>query len=689
MNPLSDMRDIVILEGEYSISIVILSVFIAIVASYTALIMNEKMKKNGFFHQNFWLTLASLAMGFGIWSMHFIGMSAFMLHVEMEYDIMLTVLSVLPAIFASFLAFYISNRKNNSIWPYVVAGIIMGIGISGMHYTGMLAMKMDVDFIYDPILFIVSILIAIVVSFVALYIFSRNISFLSNVFVRGVTAVIMGLAISSMHYTGMNAVIFYVNEDNVPNISHLHQMDITLLVVSITIGISILLAVSGLSGILDKYVEYRLNYFDALTKLPNRRQFEKTIKDTNAPSMLFILHLHNLERLNSGYGYEMGDEIIKTVGELLSRLKPDSAELYRIEGNRFAVFTRVQNDFSELRTSMERISSILMNPVVVNEQRIILESVSALDYSTTEIDVNQLFLHVMSVLHHPSITFNHEIVEYDPAIHTYSFERGLLDDIDRAMREHELYLVYQPKVSSNKKEIIGVEALLRWNHPVHGPLSPAVFIPILEESGKMYDVTDWVIDQVCIRIATTIETGLPVWQVAINIPGPYITSERLVRTLKESVRRHHISPQYIELEMTETSVVSNIDNAISSVKELRELGFSVALDDFGTGVSSLSYLKRLPISTLKIDKSFVDGVPSSSKDSAIIKAIITLCHSLNLHVVIEGVEFEEQIDYLSSMPETLTVQGYYYSRPLKYEDLLEWESSFSKRKKSKIIYNKF
>lgn len=691
MFTLPNSSEIVIVHGKYSVSIVILSIVIAIVASYTALVMNEKMKQNGFFHQHFWLTLASFAMGFGIWSMHFIGMSAFMLPVKMDYDVQLTILSVIPAILASFLAFYISNRTNKSIWSYVIAGVIMGVGISAMHYTGMLAMKMDVEFVYDPLLFFVSVVIAIVVSFVALFIFSRNLNFLSNIFVRSLTAIVMGLAISSMHYTGMKAVIFYVEELNRPFAAlHLHQMDITMLVVGVTVGISILLGITGLSGVLDRYVEYRLNYFDALTKLPNRRQFEKSIKNSNVPSMLAILHLHNLERLNSGYGYEMGDEIIRTVADLLIKLKPVSAELYRIEGNRFALLTRDQNDFLEMKTTIERILSILMKPLVVNDHKVVLETVSAIDHSTAEKEINQLFLNTMSVLHHPSISYNNEIVEFDPAIHTYSFERNLLDDIDRAMKDKELYLVYQPKINSNTREIMGVEALLRWSHPVHGPLSPGLFIPILEESGRMFDVTDWVINEVCLQIASSIEQGLPVWQVAINIPGPYITSERLLRVLKESIQKHKIPAKYLELEMTETSLVSNIENAIRSVKEIKEFGFSVALDDFGTGVSSLSYLKRLPITTLKIDKSFVDDVPGSNKDSAIIKAIISLCQSLNLHVVIEGVEVEDQIEFLSSMPEVLTIQGYYFAKPLQFKELLEWAETFTgKKSSSKVIYKKF
>lgn len=173
----------------------------------------------------------------------------------------------------------------------------------------------------------------------------------------------------------------------------------------------------------------------------------------------------------------------------------------------------------------------------------------------------------------------------------------------------------------------------------------------------------------------------PIKEVSINIPGQYITSQRLMDVLKESVAKYGIDSHQLELEITETSVINNIENAIISIGEFRKFGFNIALDDFGTGLSSLSYLKRLPITTVKIDKSFVDGVPESEKDSAIIKAIIVLCHSLNMKVVIEGVETEEQITFLTCMPEKPGIQGYYYSPPLKKMTLLNGCKNFIRERK--------
>lgn len=674
MFSLPSSNEITILTGDYSISIVILSVIIACLASYTALSMNDRIQQNSFFHRNFWLTMASIAMGLGIWSMHFIGMSALMLPVSMEYDILLTILSIFPAIFASYLAFYIANRTNKTSWPTTIAGIIMGLGISSMHYVGMAAMKVDAEHSYISWIFIASILIAIVVSYVALYIFSTLQKFMISQFVKVITSIIMGLAVASMHYTGMAAIQFYVEGPFHGNHNHLHKMDIDLLIIGVSLGIAILLILFGASILLDRYGEYRLNYFNPITLLPNQKQFEKDI-DSPTQGRIAIVHLHDLEKYTSRYGYSFADSIVKIVSNIINEYKPQSARIYHIEANRFAVFTTNSNHLQALEDSMSQITNRLSKQLLVNNQYLILEMVCAISANKEE-DIKTAFSDVISVLQHSSIKYQHELIEYNPRIHTYSLERNIQQDIDRAMKEDELYLMYQPKICTKENRIIGVEALLRWNHPEHGFIPPNRFIPVLEESEKIFDVTDWVIDKVCADIAKWKEKCSPGWQVAINIPGPYITSPRLMNVLNNNVAKYKISSEDIELEITETSVVTNIQSAERAIEDIRRNGFGVAMDDFGTGVSSLSYLKRLSISTLKVDKSFIDGVPNSDKDSAIIKAIISLCHSLDLSVVIEGVELEEQVKFLSLLSEELSIQGYYYSKPLKENEWVEWASNY-------------
>ncbi|WP_318617412.1 EAL domain-containing protein [Sporosarcina sp. YIM B06819] len=672
-------EDLIELQGEYFFPIIGLSILIACVASYTALAMNERAQKNSFFHQKFWLVLASIAMGFGIWSMHFVGMSAFSLPIGMHYDRFLTIASILPAMIASFLAFYIANRPHKVFWLYLVAGVVMGLGISVMHYVGMAAMKMDAIFVYDSWLFIASVIIAIIVSFVALFIFSALQRYMENRFIKLMTAIIMGLAVSSMHYTGMMAISFYVSPDHAYTSTTAHEVKLSFLIISVTVGMAILLSVLLLSTLVDRYVKFRTNYYDTLTGLPNRRQFEKQLTNVAGRQTLAIWHLHDMEKVNRENGYHFGDEVLQHIAELMNGSKPVQADLFRIEGNRFAFLAKGAEHEVSFHTAMEKIAQTLRQPFVSQDKEIILPAVCAWLPASQQNETSNIYSNVLAVLNSPSLQYKFDIILYDPAIHTYTFEREIASDIERAMMEDELYLVYQPKVNGKTYEVMGVETLLRWQHPVYGMLSPAVFIPILEQNNRMLDVTDWIIERTCRQLAEWGNEGQTVGQVAINIPGQYITSSRLLKVLKRAVADYKLEPQQLELEITETSFVKTIEEAIRAVGVFRQEGFSVALDDFGTGVSSLSYLKRIPISTLKIDKSFVDEVPASAKDSSIIQAIIALGSSLDLSIVFEGVETEEQSQFLASTCKQPIIQGYYFAKPMIASELIEWGQRFKQR----------
>ncbi len=663
--------DVHLIKGEYSMPLVVLSFFIAFAASYTALFINRRIRENGFFHKNVWLTLASLAMGLGIWSMHFIGMSAFMLPIHMEYRVSTTIFSIVPAIIASYVAFYFANRKNTSIFTFITAGIFMGLGISSMHYIGMAAMEMDAEYYYKPSVFILSIIIAMGASFASLYIFSIISKSMDRIAIKIVTAILMATAITSMHYTGMVAVRFYTIGE-APSGHGQHTMDVLWIVVFVTVSTVSLFLLAALTSRLDKYVDYRLRHFDALTKLPNHKQFIDDQKKVGEGYTVAIIYLPDLEKYIVGYGYSVADELVKNVSEKIERMLPENVKLYRTEANRFTIVNTEKHKTKQLIDVLEQICTTVKEPIFIEEHAIVVEVVCSFSKSEERRYIREHFADAMAVLQSPSTVYNHAVIEYDPAIHTFNFERQLVADIQHAMDADDLFLVYQPKINPENGEHVGVEALIRWNHPVYGMVSPGVFIPVLEESPEIYDVTDWIIEKVCGQIALWNAANVSFGQVSINIPGIYVTSPRLTSTLSENIEKHGIHPKQLELEITETSVIHDMDNAIAALEKFKDKGLSVALDDFGTGLSSLSYLKRIPISTIKIDKSFVDGVPASEKDAELLKAIIILGYSLKLHVVIEGVETEQQMKFLETFEKQPIVQGYYFAKPMKAEELEQW-----------------
>lgn len=671
MFSIPDSQNISILRGEYSVLLVVLSIFIACCASYTALFMNQRIQENGFFPKIFWLLLSSVAMGLGIWSMHFIGMSAFMLPLPMENDPLLTIISILPAIIASYIAFDFANKSQQSALPYSFIGIIMGIGIASMHYLGMAAMKSEAKYYYKPGLFILSIVIAIVVSMVAMYVFATLQKYMGNQLIKIITAIILGLAISSMHYTGMAAMVFYVEGPlRAFDLNHISHMDLPVVVL---VAVGVLFVIVGLTGLLERFVDYRLKYYDALTLFPNRGQFEKDTNNLKTTGSLSILQIQDLEKWINQYGYVFGDKVIKAVGKILEKNKLHSYKVYRIEGNRFAIYAFNEHRIEKLKGLMESISSILKEPMQIDDYAIVVDTVCAISSSKNKESVSELLSNNLAVLHDPANNIEQNVIEFNPKVHTYNMDRQIVQDIEKAMVNNELFLVYQPKVQSHTKKVSGLEALVRWKHPENGMISPGLFIPIVEAAGsKIFDLTDWIIEHVCQQISQWLQEGIEFEQVSINIPGSYITSSRLYEVVTKNLENYKVDSKYIELEITETSVVHDIKHAITAINKFREIGLSVALDDFGTGLSSLSYLKRMPISTIKIDKSFVDGISNSEKDSAVLKSMITLSNSLNLKIVIEGVETEEQYNFIYSMEEAPLIQGYYFSRPLTSDEFIEW-----------------
>lgn len=661
-----------LIEGQYKIGLVLLSFVIAFGASYTAVFINQRIKGKGFFHKNVWLALASLAMGLGIWSMHFVGMSAYQLPIQMTHNIVLTLVSILPAIGASYVAFFLANSIHKRLSTFISAGVFMGIGIASMHYLGMAAMQMEAYYVYDLPLFIVSVIVAILASFTALYIFSINHSKMDKVWVKLVVALLMAFAVTSMHYIGMLAINIYVEGPlDASAHSHLHALDLTAVVVYVTVGIISLFALSYLASKFDKYVDYRLKNFDPLTELPNQNQFtedQRTIKDAQ---LVAIIHVYNLEKFISAYGYTFGDAIVKNILDLIGSILPVGTKIYRTEANRFTV-VQVE-EIQNVMVALQRICTVLQHPLLVNERMITVEMVCAVSQSQEKKAIHEHFANTIAVLQASTTQFKGEVILYNPKVHTFNFERQLTVDIQRAIDENELFVVYQPKVDPALHIVVGVEALIRWKHPVYGLISPGVFIPILENAERISDVTDWLIDKVCQQLANWNESNVHLRQVSINIPGMYLTSPKLSYVLNESLLKYRINPAQVELEITETSVIHDIQNAILAVRGFREKGLSVALDDFGTGLSSLSYLKEIPISTIKIDKSFVDGVPNSKKDAAILTSIIHLSHSLDLHVVIEGVETAEQIRFIVALEKIPVVQGYYYAKPLTAAEFEDWQ----------------
>lgn len=657
----------------FSLWIVIVSVVVGIIGAFTAFSCDARAGQNVLITKKLWSGLASIAMALGVWVMHFIGMAAFRMPVTMSHDIGMTAVSLLPTFVTAFIAFYIINLPRIGFTLYLFASVMLSLGITSMHLIGIYAMSFDgIGYYFDPILFFASILILIILSFIALYIFSSIKHLMIALTFRIIAATILGVAVAVLHYGNILSMRFYISPEKAASHGIMSEMEMSFLAAGLSIGIVVILMLLLLTTFFDHYIEQRMNYFDPLTRIPNRRMFQERLDSSTKGQAIAIWHFHDLASYSSDYGYAFVDRLVLYMSSVLMRHRPPMTDLYRVEQNCFIYVANDKTAAIELHQKLQELSKFFKQGFKFEEHNILLQGVCVFDASEKSTSLEELYLNGMMVLKYPTVEYQFNIVHYDPTIHIRDFTEELLEDMEEAMKNHHLFLVYQPKISPTKKKVIGVEALIRWQHPRHGFLSPAIFLPIFEANNRMNDLTDWIINEVCIQLREWQQDELLPKQVAINIPGPYLTSDRLMDVLKSATKSYGIPPQAIELEITETSFVKTIAGAEKAVKEFCKEGFSVALDDFGTGVSSLSYLKRIPVTTLKIDKSFIDDVPSSTKDASIIKSVVQLGESLNMEIIVEGVETGEQVQFLIENCHAPHIQGYYFAKPMKPEELADW-----------------
>lgn len=654
--------NLILIEGQFSIPFVIISIVFAIVGSYTAFVMHDRVDDNSLFPKSLWFFLASFALGFGIWAMHYMGMFAFELPIDVRFDLLLTVLSIIPVLVAAYFAFYFSYKKKSSLKIGIVSSSILGFGVVVMHSIGMLSMVSGSHHQYHFGTFI----LVFVIAFFSFFLFYTVRPYLKNRSIKLFFSLLMGLLLSLTHYSAMLGMHFYVEKNTSVYLNALPmplRNESAIILTSVFIIILIFLLVSSFA---DKYVQYRAEHYDVLTGLQNIRTFEQTLegKTYKNIAVFSVKDLH--ECMEEETTYLMRELVIKEIAFRIEQKKLPNCELYRTDYYQFVLLSN-EGD-TEFKFNLDNIQRELKKSYsYFDSTQTIPPFICLYMCSLTNTKMGVIFDQIK--VRGAKLVFTNQLVNYEKLLQEKSFEEEVIEQIPDAMANNELYLVYQPKFDAKSSSFNNVEALIRWNHPRKGFISPGIFIPILEKNPLIFDVTDWIIHTVCKQLNVWSDKGIKIEVVSINIPGTYVTNERLKKTLVDAVAMNNIRPNQIELEITETSYVDNIEEAIQAVLQFRQLGFLVAIDDFGTGVSSLSYLKMLAVTTLKIDKSFVDGIPHSKKDSAIIKGIISLASSLRLNVVIEGVEHEDQARYLNANFEEALIQGYFYSKPLPTEEL--------------------
>ena len=435
-----------------------------------------------------------------------------------------------------------------------------------------------------------------------------------------------------------------------------------------------------------KRAERRIRYlarFDMLTKMPNRMQFQhllhqaitRCLRQSRGLNLLYI-DIDNFKEINDTFGHAAGDRVLETLSERLTRALPKESVIGRLAGDEFAAFVEASADALEQHEQAASLARLLLasvaRPLHVGEHEIVLTvSIGIAECPHDADNVIDLIRNADAAMYHAKRAGRNCHVFYAPEMNAAAVERLLLKSkLRRALERNEFVLRYQPKVELAKSKVVGAEALLRWRLPGHGDIAPAQFIPLAEESRLILDIGAWVLNQVCSDYAGWQRELADPGLVAINLSLKELSQASFVPRCRSVFERHGVSPSRVELEITETTLMMDAERTLPLLDELRAMGVHLSIDDFGTGYSSLSALQQFPISTLKIDQSFVRNAASDPDDATIVRTIIEMGRSLGLQVLAEGIETEEQRDFLL-MSGCQFGQGRLFGEPVAADEFLE------------------
>jgi len=414
-------------------------------------------------------------------------------------------------------------------------------------------------------------------------------------------------------------------------------------------------------------------YHDLLTNLPNRALLRDRLglaisqsKREKAMLAVMFLDLDRFKNINDSLGHVVGDELLQQVSTRLKSCVREGDTLARFGGDEFTLLLpKIGNGKEDIRKIAEKINEVLKAPFVIDDNELYVSaSIGISIYPRDGTDMDALIKHADIAMYHVKDTGKNNYKFYSTDMTTPYFQNLSLETgIHKALENGEFRLMYQPQINIKSGEIVGVEALLRWDHPEHGLITPAEFIPFAEETGMIVGIGHWVLHNACAELKRWRDAGLPEIRMSINMSARQLAEDTIVKHVSTILKDYCIPGHCLEIEITENTIMSDMDSVIHRLKELSNKGVYIAIDDFGTGYSSLSYLHKLPIHTLKIDRTFIKEVNTKHSGKSIINTIAAMARGLNLNVIAEGVETQQQLDYLQEI-DCNEAQGFLFCKPL-------------------------
>jgi diguanylate cyclase (GGDEF)-like protein len=654
------------LPEQHDLRYVAIATMVCVLGSVLSMRLLARVRRNNGVRRFNLLFLSGLVAGGTVWTTHFAAMLGYNTPMARSFEPSLTFASLAIAVIFAWVGFFITTRTK--LGPAIEGGgAIFGLGIAAMHYSGMAAFELSGVLAWNYPLVVLSILLAAGFGAVAANRIARPITR----FCKYGGALGMILAIVSLHFAGMAAVtVVPVSDVTVPA----QTLSDTFMITSVIVGVSLMMAMAASAYAIDLHAaneataSYKhLAMHDPLTGLPNRNGLVQRLHDLLAGSgddtariVVLAIDLDRFKDVNDVHGHVGGDFLLQQVAQRISAELQDGEFLARIGGDEFVA---VKNEIfarGEAVKFAERLRKIVLEPVEWEHQTLAVGcSIGVALFPEHGDSGNVLMSRADLAMYRAKSLGQGKICTYEPSMDEASRTRAeLAMDLKRAIAGNELELHYQVQNDAMTGDIVGFEALIRWNHPQKGRIPPDAFIPIAEETGLIVEIGDWVLRTAC----TTAAQWRRPFKVAVNV-APMQLNHDLPRRVAEVLKETGLPPARLEIELTESGIIADRQHALQVVLALKAIGVTVAMDDFGTGYSSLSTLQAFPFDKIKVDKSFIQAVESSVHAAAIVKATLLLGRSLNIPVLAEGVETERHLDFLREEG-CDSVQGYLFGKPM-------------------------
>ncbi|WP_425915679.1 bifunctional diguanylate cyclase/phosphodiesterase [Acinetobacter sp. TSRC1-2] len=674
-------------------SLVIGSVIVAILACYFAVSIEQSLFRG--LRQQYEKTLLVISgcmLGAAIWCMHFADMLVGHLPAEYSFDYGLTFLSYVIAFVASTFAVWLTTRATLPFSRLVLGAVLMGSGIAGMHYTGKMGLVIAQHKIYyDPRLTLFSVLIAIGGSGLTFWLtFKYKNAVHKLLHIKASIAFMMALTIVGMHYTGMASAAFYsLDADQLVSSYKTGQ---GLILFSIIFVSSLILVAAFTVAVLEQRLQARNKQLfkanrelanqavqDNLTKLPNRlflaeyshSLFTKHRYRDDKTAFLYI-DLDRFKAVNDVFGHYVGDQLLVQLATRIQRILAENERLLRIGSDEFLMVLEIATIEKAIEKAEQVLRLIQDSFLIAGKEINISSSIGIAMYPDHGNNLQDLLINADAAMlmskyqgRNTYSVFNYSVDQQETKSQT-----RLINDLYKAVEEKQFILFYQPKFTTKSHKICGVEALIRWNHPRLGLLTPNMFIDGAEKTGLIIQMGYWALEQACKQIQIWEQGDSNYFPLAVNLSAVQFEHKHLFSTLERLFDKYQINPNHLAIEITESTAMHHIDASILSFERLRQMGIKLAIDDFGTGHSSFLYLKNLPVDELKIDREFIRDLSVGSKDEMILESIIQLAIKLGLVVTAEGVETPSQADILTRLG-CQQLQGYLLGMPVNVDRLEE------------------